>query len=172
MFGELARENRSPIFKIGQLALHALPKSSQIFHRDIHNSPLVYVIVPIRDVTPESGPFCFFPESESDQIAARLGYGERGSPYRVTDERMYAVADREKLQQFCGEACSILYVDSSACFHYGSRNSVVPRYQLMLAYVSPCRSDFSDVLLKQHRYPIYESDSRLRRMLVDRYVID
>ena len=148
------------------------PKSSQMFHIDIHNCPVVYVIVPVRDVTDESGPFCFYGASDTDRIAGKLRWGERGVPYRLADEEVAAATDGEALHRFTYPKGSILFIDSSACFHYGSRNAVVPRYQYMFAYALPCRSDFSDVRLYQHRYPIRPDDGPLRRLLLDRYVLE
>jgi hypothetical protein len=42
----------------------------------------------------------------------------------------------------------------------------------MFAYALPCRSDFSDILLYQHQFPIRENDGRLRRLLLNRYELD
>jgi hypothetical protein len=36
--------------------------------------------------------------------------------------------------EFCYPRGTVLFIDSSACFHYGSRNSIKPRFQLMLGY--------------------------------------
>jgi hypothetical protein len=56
--------------------------------------------------------------------------------------------------------------DSSRCFHYGSRDCAIPRYQMMYAFVSPCRTDFSDMLVKPRLYTRQTADSRLRRMVL------
>jgi hypothetical protein len=36
-------------------------RSSQLFHLDFHDSPMIYVVVTVRDVTMENGPFVFCP---------------------------------------------------------------------------------------------------------------
>jgi hypothetical protein len=36
----------------------------------------------------------------------------------------------------------------------------------MYAYVSPCRTDFGEVLMDPKTYPIRDSDSRLRKMVL------
>jgi hypothetical protein len=157
-------------------------RESQLFHRDYHDAPMVYVLVTLRDVTRQSGPFSILPASTSDAATAALRYGRRGRSYRVQDDEMYDAVDRSALFEFARPAGSVLFVDSSRCFHYGSRDAAIPRYLMMYAYVSVCRCDFGDVLRKERpapvvddtartersRYPVGERDSRLRRLLLDR----
>ena len=38
-----------------------------------------------------------------------------------------------------------------------------PRYQMMYAFVSPCRTDFSEILITPREYKTHLSDSRLRK---------
>lgn len=157
-------------------------QASQLFHRDYQDLPLVYVIVALREVTLESGPFSLLPASVSQRATEALRYGQKGSPYRVTDEQMYAIVDRNELVEMTVPAGTVLFLDSSNCFHYGSRDAVIPRYLMMYAYVSNERTDFGDLLRKEqpepvlgdaarlHRakYPVREGDSRLRRLILDR----
>jgi len=157
-------------------------RQSQLFHCDYHDSPMVYVIATLRDVTPENGPFCFLSDSVSAKAARALRYGEKGTPYRITDSEMYRVASKDDLHEFCQPAGAVLFVDNSRCFHYGSRNPQKPRYMMMYAYVSVCRTDFTDILrpeskarvsdkearVKRSKYPTREGDSRLRKMILDR----
>jgi hypothetical protein len=157
-------------------------RASQLFHCDYHDSPMVYVIVCLRDVTPECGPFSFLPISVSDRARAALGYHRRGHPYRVSDDEMYAVVARSELREFAYPAGTVLFLDSSRCFHYGSRDCAKPRYLMMYAYVSVRRTDFTDLLRKESeaplpdpetrdrrmRYPVRPGDSLLRRLVLDR----
>jgi hypothetical protein len=142
--------------------------ASQLFHLDYHGSPMVYVIVPLRDVTMENGPFCFLPASASRKASKILNYRARGVPHRVSDEEMYRVAPERELIKLCYPAGTVLFFDNDKCFHYGSRNAVNPRYLLIYAYISPCRTDFADVLMEQKIYPIRDNDSRLRKMVLRR----
>ncbi len=156
--------------------------ASQLFHCDYHDAPMVYVIVALRDITSESGPFSILPASVSQRARAALRYGRHGSPYRITDEKMYGVVDRSELFEFICQTGSVLFVDNSACFHYGSRDAAVPRYLMMYAYVSVCRTDFTDLLRKESpepalddrartcraKYPVRDGDSLLRRLVLDR----
>jgi hypothetical protein len=141
-------------------------RESQLYHLDHHDLPLVYVIVLVRDVSEQSGPFTFLPASVSDRAARALNYRKRGAPYRITDEMMYSVIDKKEAITMTYPKGTVLFLDSSRCFHYGSRNCVVPRYQMMYAFVSPCRTDFSELLMKGRHYASDASDSRLRQMVL------
>jgi len=157
-------------------------RASQLFHCDYHDTPMVYVIVCLRDVTRESGPFSFLPISASDRARAALGYHRRGVPYRMSDDEVFSAVDRKELVEFAYPAGTVLFLDSSRCFHYGSRDCVKPRYLMMYAYVSVRRTDFTDLLRRESdrplvdpetrdrrmRYPVKPGDSLLRRMALDR----
>jgi len=141
---------------------------SQLFHLDIHDSHMVYVIVLLRDVTERCGPFCYLDATASDRVVKALGYRRRGKSYRLSDEEVFNVVDRSEMRVMTGKAGTVLFIDPSRCFHYGSRNSVVARYQAMYALVSPCRADFTEWYSAPRRYPVKESDSRLRRLVLEK----
>ncbi|HXX40972.1 MAG TPA: hypothetical protein VEI58_01755 [Chthoniobacterales bacterium] len=141
-------------------------RESQLYHLDHHDSPLVYVIVLLRDVTSDSGPFTFLPASVSERAGKTLDYRGRGTPYRISDQQMYSVVKKKEAVEFMHPKGSVLFLDSSRCFHYGSRDCAVPRYQMMYAFVSSCRTDFSELLMTPRVYTRRPTDSRLRRMLL------
>jgi hypothetical protein len=64
---------------------HLPPRDSQLYHIDFYDSPQVYVLVLVEDVTPECGPWTFLPASTTDRVARELGYRGRGYGYRVQD---------------------------------------------------------------------------------------
>lgn len=148
-------------------------RASQLFHLDYHDKPMAYAIVLLRDVAMENGPFCFLPKSVSAEACRGLGnYHSKKGGHRISDETMYSVVPESGLIKLCYPAGTVLFLDNSACFHYGSRNAVKPRYQMMFAYMSTCRTDFGDIWLENMRYPINDSDSRLRRMVLDKEYIE
>ncbi len=144
-------------------------RASQLFHLDYHDSPMVYVIVVLRDVAMENGPFCLLPASVSEKALQSLDkyHTIRGS-HRVSDKEMYNAVSESELKKLCYPAGTVLFLDNSKCFHYGSRNTVNPRYLLMYAYLSTCRTDFGEVLQNPKTYPVRDSDSRLRKMVLRR----
>jgi hypothetical protein len=141
-------------------------RESQLYHLDIHDSPLVYVLVAVRDIEPESGPWTFLPDSVSTKACQTMGYGKPGMSYRVKDEVMDQHADPERAIRFACPKGSVLFIDSSRCFHFGSRNAFPPRFQLMYAFTSVCRADFTMCFMQPMPFPEHSSDSRLRRMVL------
>lgn len=140
-------------------------RESQLYHLDIHDTPLIYILVAVQDITPSSGPWTFLPDSVSTRATKELRYREKGVSYRVTDEMMYGAIDPSEAISFACPKGSVLFIDSSRCFHYGSRNSRPPRYQVMYGLTSVCRADFSQTFMKTTRYPVPENASRLRRLV-------
>ncbi|MEO7932115.1 MAG: hypothetical protein ABIT76_03050 [Chthoniobacterales bacterium] len=141
-------------------------RESQLYHLDIHGTPLVYVLVAVRDIAPESGPWTFLPDSVSERACRAMNYGKRGMSYRVSDEEMYRHISPDERVVFSCPRGSVLFIDSSRCFHYGSRNAIPPRFQLMYAYTNVCRSDLSMTFLKNMSYPFATDASRLRKMVL------
>jgi hypothetical protein len=143
-------------------------RASQLWHLDYHTFPTVYVITLIRDVTEDSGPLCWISASASRRVAEAYDYRSRGAPYRITDEQFFAVVEPSEVLKLTGPPGTTLFIDSSVCFHMGSRNAVVPRYQVQYAYASPVKNDFSEILRESFTFPLADSDSTLRRMILDR----
>lgn len=146
----------------------APPRDSQNWHRDYHTEPTVYVITLIRDVTDECGPLHYVSASVSARVSKAFRYRSRHCSYRITDEQFYSVVDPAEVRKLVGPPGTTLLIDSSACFHMGSRNPVVPRYQTQYAYASPVKSDLSKIIRSKVTYPTQPDDSRLRQMLCDR----
>jgi hypothetical protein len=144
------------------------PHDSQLFHVDYYSLPNVYVLVLLRDTTLEHGPWTFLPRAASLRVKEALGYWERGKGYRVSDEEVYSVASPDEVIRFTGRRGTVLFIESSGCFHFGSRNSVRPRFQLMLGYTGACRTDFSESFMKPKTYPVRPEDSLLRRLLLQK----
>lgn len=145
---------------------------SQLFHIDYYSYTNIYVIVLLRDVTSENGPFSFLPRALSQRVAKAVNNWGRGVPYHFQDEQIYSVADKKDLVEFTGKRGSVLFFESSGCYHYGSRNCVKPRFQLMLGYTAACRTDMSEVYMTPETFKTTENDSRLRTMVLNKYFID
>ncbi len=147
-------------------------KDSQLFHIDYYSLPNVYVLVLLRDVTIDNGPWTFLPKSVSQRIAAPLNNWKRAVPYRFSDDQVYSLADKNEVIEFTGRRGDVLFIESSGCFHFGSRNCITPRYQLMLGYTGACRTDFTEVFMPCKTYFIRECDSKLRKMVLDKDFIE
>lgn len=147
---------------------HLPPRDSQVFHIDPYDHPMVYVIVLVRDCTEEMGPFTFLPASVSQRAAERLGYWSRGRPYRLSDEEIYSVVEPTETRRLTHPRGTVLFIDTSRCFHFGARNGERPRFQAMYGYTSVCRSDFSESYMPRPKFPSRPADSRLKRLAIDR----
>ena len=147
------------------------PHDSQLYHMDYYSLPLVYILVLLRDTTPKHGPWTFLPRGVSQKTRRALNYWSRQRGYRVSDEDIYSVVDRNEAIEFCYPRGTVLFIESSGCFHYGSRNSIKPRFQLMLGYTGAYRTDFSEVIMPQKVYPVRDTDSRLRKMVLNKNML-
>jgi hypothetical protein len=147
---------------------HLPPRDSQVFHIDPYDHPMVYVIVLVRDCTLEAGPFTFLPAGVSANAAGKLDYWSRGRPYRLSDDEVYSVADERETIALTYPRGTVLFVDTSRCFHYGSRDADEPRFQVMYGFTSVCRCDFSETYMPSFDYPVRPGANRLRRLATDR----
>ena len=141
-------------------------RDSQLFHLDYYSDPMVYTIVLLRDVTAKSGPFRWVPAAESQTAVSKLKYWEKGTPYRLQDEEFYSVVDPKSVHELACPKGTVLFIDPSRCFHYGSRDAVIPRYQMMYGFSPVCRTDLSELMMKPLRYHVRAQDSRLRKLVL------
>jgi hypothetical protein len=148
------------------------PRDSQLYHIDYYSLPNVYILVLLRDTTPEHGPWTFLPRGVSQKARRALNYWSRQRGYRVSDEDIYSVVDRKEAVEFCYPRGTVLFIESSGCFHYGSRNSIKPRFQLMIGYTGACRTDLSEAILPHKVYPLRDTDSRLRKMVLNKNMLE
>ena len=147
------------------------PHDSQLYHIDYYSLPNVYVLVLLADTTHDHGPWTFIPRGRSQEARLELGYWGERRGYRLSDEDVYSVVARDEAIEFTGPRGSVLFIESSGCLHFGSRNSVKPRFQLMLGYTGAVRTDFSEWIMPVKTYPVRESDSLLRRMVLDKNML-
>jgi hypothetical protein len=135
---------------------------------DYFSLPNVYILVVLRDTTIEHGPsrFCRAGFAKSPRAPELLSRQRRD--YHLSDEDIYSVVDRKEVIEFCYPRGTVLFIESSGCFHYGSRNSIKPRFLLLIGYHGACRTDFSEVIMPHTVYPVRDTDSRLRKMVLNK----
>jgi hypothetical protein len=148
-----------------------IAKDSQLYHIDYYSRPNVYLLVLLADATFESGPWTFVPKTRSQVAKQELGYWQRGKGYRVSDEQIYSVIDQSEVIEFAYPRGTVLFIESSGCFHFGSRNSVQPRFQLMYGYSGVIRTDFSEVFMEPKTYPVRETASLLRKLVLEKNML-
>src|SRR5437762_5591990 len=96
------------------------PHDSQLYHMDYYSLPLVYILVLLRDTTPEHGPWTFLPRGVSQKTRRALNYWSLQCAYRVSDEDIYSVVDRKEAIEFCYPRGTVLFIECYCSVHYGS----------------------------------------------------
>ena len=119
-------------------------KSSKLFHLDQPDRPLFKVIVNLNKIDEDTGPFTFIKKSASLKAQSRLKSGWNRRSDLVLDKDIFDLVSANDVIKLTGEIGDAYFVDSSQCFHFGSRNQKRERRLLMMTYLSPCRADFRD----------------------------
>jgi len=121
------------------------PKSSQLWHMDPEDTTQIKLWLHLSDIGPASGPLTGLRASDSSALADAVQYNY-GDGYRVPDERVSEIVDRGRLVAFEGPAGTADFIDTSRCFHFGSRLAPggVPRRALMVQYQTPYAFKFTN----------------------------
>ena len=110
---------------------------SQLLHCDSDEATQVKIFVLCTDVTTESGPLVILGADSSRRLRERLAYRHN---HRVTDEEaVAALGNLDDLHAITGPPGTICCVDTSRCFHYGSRVSAPTgrRVVVLMQYITP-----------------------------------
>jgi len=112
------------------------PKSSQLHHCDGDDVAQIKIFVYCTDVDARSGPFTLVAADESRVVRQRTKYQYR---QRLTDEQVEGVLGKGHEQAIVGPSGTVLFVDTSRCFHYGSRvaKDAPARLATMIQYQTP-----------------------------------
>jgi hypothetical protein len=123
---------------------HSCIKDSQLFHLDHSSSPLLKLLIPIGVCNIDNGPFTFLDRLDSEALQRYLNYGYPFVKYRVSDRSINSCPEQPIAHTLLNSppSQSILLIDTSACFHYGSRNMINSRLMLMVSFNYPVRTDF------------------------------
>lgn len=118
-----------------------LSRGSQLFHMDGGDYRLVKTYIFIDDVTDTCGPLTIVPADQSRRIYNTL---RRAGKTRVRNKKLDdglvlgAVRDAKPVP-LCGPSGTVAFVDTTRCYHYGSRPSgqgSKPRFILHLYYTT------------------------------------
>jgi hypothetical protein len=110
--------------------------SSQLFHCDQDDTSQIKVYVLCSDVDEQTGPMVLLGADTSKIVRRAVRYEYRN---RATDEEVFrAVGERDR-HRLVGRSGTVAFVDTSRCFHYGSRVSegAPPRLVTVVQYLSP-----------------------------------
>ena len=117
------------------------PKSSQLWHLDHADTTQVKVWVHLGEIDELSGPLTLVGAAESSQIADANDY-DFGDSYRLADDAVHT----DRCVALAGPAGTVDFVDTSRCFHFGSRVSAegLPRRIAVFQYLTPYSFKFAD----------------------------
>jgi hypothetical protein len=121
-------------------------RSSQLFHCDADATAQVKIFVLCSEVTASNGPLTLLDARTSRIIRQRLGYHFGG---KIKDKRLASLITPADHHPILGLPGTVCFVDTTQCFHFGSRveYGVAPRLVTMIQYLTPS----SFMLPRDHR---------------------
>lgn len=139
-------------------------KSSQLFHCDGDDVRQIKVFVYCSDVDMASGPLTILDAASSRRVMSATGYQFR---QRLTDEDVRAAAGEARGAPILGKTGSTVFVDTSRCFHFGSR--VMPGAPARIAAMIQYQTPYSFMLPERSlpfRHLANDSLSELQRLVL------
>ena len=121
-------------------------RSSQLFHCDADATSQVKIFVLCSEVTRSNGPLTLLDAKTSRTVRSRLGYHFGG---KIKDKRLAGIVDESDHRPIVGAPGTVCFVDTTQCFHFGSRveSGTAPRLVTMIQYLTPS----SFMLPRDHR---------------------
>jgi hypothetical protein len=121
-------------------------RSSQLFHCDADATTQMKIFVLCTEVTPAHGPLTLLDARTSRDVRRRLGYSFGG---KIKDKRLTSIVTPRDYHPIVGPPGTVCLVDTTQCFHFGSRvePGVGPRLVTMIQYLAPS----SFMLPRDHR---------------------
>ena len=110
---------------------------SQLYHCGSDDVEQVKVWVLAEPVTPDTGPLTLLSAAESDLVRKTVGYQY---DMLLNDEQASEILGEVHVQhQFLGSSGTVGFIDTSPCFHFGSRfiDPTATRLIVMLQYITP-----------------------------------
>ncbi|MES2339681.1 MAG: hypothetical protein V4537_16435 [Pseudomonadota bacterium] len=103
-------------------------RESQMWHKDFGDSKSFHCVAYLNDVLDDTGgPFGYVDRADTGRIAS--------SPFirRISDEQFAHELGDGTVRKFYGHAGESVFIDPSACYHYGSR-CVTPRMAIFVTF--------------------------------------
>lgn len=104
-------------------------KSGQLWHLDIDFAPQVKLFFMCRPTDHENGPFTFISAPDSLVVQNTTGY----VPGKSLDDTHF---QHESVIELVGDAGSLVLIDPSRCFHFGSRCQSGERIALVVQFTA------------------------------------
>jgi len=110
---------------------------SQQLHIDGDVADQIKIFIHLSDVDNNSGPLCGFSKNDS-KIIFKNAMNKKYLNYisaKLSDEMIDQKIFDDRLVKFTGSKKTATLLDTSRCFHYGSRPGAKPRYILMYQFL-------------------------------------
>jgi len=105
--------------------------SSQLFHLDPEGVKQVKIFIFVEDVTEDSGPLTIISSKESKKVYPIYKGG------RISDEKVKEFVPEKNFHPMTGSSGTMVFTDTSSCFHFGSRAGKKDRFVIIIQYISP-----------------------------------
>lgn len=105
--------------------------SSQLFHLDPEGVRQVKIFIFVEDVTEDSGPLTIISSQDSQKIYPIYKGG------RISDEKVLEFVPEKNFHSMTGASGTMVFTDTSSCFHFGSRAGKKDRFVIIIQYISP-----------------------------------
>ncbi len=111
-------------------------RSSQLLHCDSDDLSQIKVFVLCSEVGKQNGPLTVLDAAQSRELRRRVRYRYA---MRIPDPKAEEAIGLQNLQPMTGPPGTVLFFDSSRCFHFGSRvtEGAEPRIMAVMQYLSP-----------------------------------
>lgn len=106
---------------------------SQLFHLDHEDLTQLKCFVYVEDVGPSHGPLRVVNASDSENLLQRFDYRTTEKQKQVPDEVFASIPTVTAT----GPRGAMLLVDTSRCFHAGSRGGGKPRFAIVYQFLTP-----------------------------------
>ncbi|NEO69199.1 hypothetical protein [Moorena sp. SIO3H5] len=136
---------------------------AQFFHLDPEGVRQIKLYIYVEDVTEESGPLTLIPAQESEKIYRSYQGG------RLTDEWVSRFIDPQHFYSITGASGTMIFADTSRCFHFGSRPGKNPRFVIILQYISPFAINFP--WFGWVRKPLHAHLVNDNTLMIDQYLL-
>ncbi len=111
---------------------------SQNYHMDNEDFKQIKCFIPLEDINIENGPLTVINAKQTKQLFEKLRK-KKIIKYRhtkITDEVIYSFQNKKDEVKLTAKTGEVLFLDTSRCYHYGSRPSPKSRRLLFIQFFS------------------------------------
>tara|TARA_B100000963_G_C22586189_1_gene653223 strand:- start:418 stop:1314 length:897 start_codon:yes stop_codon:yes gene_type:complete len=142
------------------------PQSSQLFHFDREDRYQLKVFIPILPILEDSGPLTLLSSKQSSDFirSSLLKFRLVSLKDRIEDSTVIERLGTLKPFKMTADQGEIIFADTTNCLHYGSRNSLRPKYHLTIQFLSVYSYKLQKFMkqFKQNKNSVIDSFSYLR----------